>query len=116
MLERRREEVPLHVVDAEQWNVARECQRLAVADSDEERAHQSGSVGDGDGVQIIQTRPSFFDRALDDGHDAGQMRARGYFGYDTAEYPVHVLRQDHERFLLHFVALALEDRGRSLVA
>jgi len=96
VLERRREEVPLHVMDAEQRNVAREGERLAVADTDEQRANQSGSIGDGDRVQIIQTRPSFLDGALDDGHDAGQVRSRCYLRNDSPEYAVNVLRQDHE--------------------
>ena len=116
MLERGREEVALHVMDAEQRDVAREGERLAVADADEQRAHESGRVGDGDGVQVIQRGSGFLDRALDDGHDAGEMRARSDLGDDSPEYAMNVLRQNHQRFLRYLVSRSLENRGRGLVA
>ena len=96
MLERRREEMPLHVMDAEQRDVAREGERLAVADSDEQRADESRRVGDGDSVQIIESRPGFFDCPLDHRHNAGEMRARSDLGNHSSKHPMNVLRENDE--------------------
>src|ERR1700694_3322297 len=104
--------MPFHVMDAEQRDVARERERLAVAYADEQRANESGGVRDGDRIQIIERRPGFFDRALDDRYDARQVRTRGNLRDDSSEHAMNVLRENHQRFLGDVVALSLEDRRR----
>src|SRR5450759_2089387 len=116
VLERRRKEVSFHVMNSEQRNSARECELRAGTDSDQQRPHESRSVGDGDRVEIIELRPRFRECALDHRHDAGEMRARCDFRNYSAEHAVDVLRQDHERFLGDLVALSLENGRGRLVA
>src|SRR6266516_459015 len=116
MVKRRSEQMTLHVMDSEQRNPARKRQRLAITDTNEQRANQSRSVRNGYGIEIIELRPSFFDGALDHRHDAGEMRARCNLRNDSAEDAMYVLRQDDQRFLGDVVAFPLEDGRRRLVA
>ena len=95
MLERRGEEMPFHVMHADHRNSARERERLGVAHADEQRADEAGRVRHGDRIDGVAAGVG--DRALDDGHDRREVRARRDLGHDAAKDPMHVLRQDDER-------------------
>src|SRR6266566_401418 len=116
VLERRREQVPLHVMDSQQRNVLREREGLPVTHSNQQRTYQSGGVGDGDRVETFEARARFFDRALDYRHDAREVGARRDLGHDAAKDAMDILRQDHQRLLGDIVAGSLEHGSGCLVA
>src|SRR5438445_6241214 len=116
MLQRGGEQVSLHMMDAEQRNVARECKRFSIAHSYEQRTHQSGGVGDCNRVQIIETGAGFAQRAIDDWKDAREMRPRRNLRDDAPKYSVNVLRKNYQGFLGDVVAVALENSRRRFVA
>ena len=95
MLERGREEMPLHVVHADHRNPARERERLGEAHADEQRADESRRVRHRNGVDRVAAGVG--NRAFDDRHDRREMRARRDLGHDAAENPMHVLRENDER-------------------
>ena len=95
MLERRGEQMSLHVVHADHRNPSRERERLGVAHTDEQRADEAWRVRHRDGVDRSAARVG--DRAFDDGHDRREMRARRDLGHDAAEDPMHVLRENDQR-------------------
>src|SRR5436190_4514101 len=115
MLECGSEEVPFHMMDTEQRDVAREGERLSVADADEQGAYKSGGVGDRNRIEIIEAKSGFAQGAIDDRNDAGEMRPRGNLRDDAAEHAMDVLRENHQRFLTHIVAVAFQHGSRRLV-
>jgi hypothetical protein len=90
-------------------NSARERERLCVTNADEKRSDQSGRIRYGDCIDVIERRLSVIQRAVDNGDDARQMRARSNLGNDTAENAMDVLRQDDKRSTLDVIARSLEN-------
>jgi len=56
VLERRGEEVSLHVMDSEQWNIARERQRFPEAHTNQQGADEARRIRDGDGADVVERR------------------------------------------------------------
>ena len=75
MLECGSEEVPFHMMDAQQRDVAREGEGFAITDADEQRTDEARCVSDRNRVHAIETHSGFTQRAIDHGHNAGEMRA-----------------------------------------
>jgi len=53
VLERRGEEVSLHVMDSEEWNIARERQRFPEAHTNQQGADEARRIRDGDGADVV---------------------------------------------------------------
>src|SRR5690349_10783862 len=115
MLERSGEEMAFHVMDADQRNSTRKCQRLSVAHPDQQRTDQAWSVRDRYRVEIIEFHSRLIERAIDHGNDAGQMRARRDLRDHAAEYSMNILGKNHQRFLHYVIATAFQHRGGCLV-
>src|SRR5437868_13502520 len=108
--------MPFHMMDANERDVVREGERLTVADADQERPDEAGRVRDRYRVQPIEGCARLAQRSLDDRYDARQMRARRNLRDYSTEHSMHILRQDHQRFLTDVVATAFQNGCRRLVA
>ena len=111
ILDRRGEEVPFHVMHADEGAIAGKCERLGVDDADEQRAGQPGSGRYGDRVDRRGCQARFRERPIDDRGEGREMRATRQLGHDTAEDLVNVLGENDEarQLTVH------ENGGRSLV-
>ena len=110
------EEVTLEMVDADQGAVARVGERLGVHHADEQRAHETWSRRDRDGVHGVPPHTRLNEGALHHGRERGEVRAARELRHHASEYAMHVLRQDHEARELGARPLAHEQRRRGLVA
>jgi len=82
-------------------------QRLGVDDPDEQRADEPRARGHGHRVHRREGQSRLGERAVHDRRQGGQVRAARQLGDDTAEYLMHVLRQNGEAR-----QLALHEDGR----
>ena len=96
VLDRRREEMTLHMVYADERAVAGTGEGLGVDHPDAQRACQPGPRGDRNGVDRGWRDPGFGERPIDDRRQRGQMRPTRQLGDDAAEHLVDVLRQNDE--------------------
>src|SRR5437868_7333338 len=106
----------LHVVDADEWDVARKGERFPVTDSHQQCANETRRIGNGDRVEIAEGSSRFLQRAVDDRNDAGEVRAGRDLGYHASEHAMDVLRENHEGFLRDLVASTFENRRRRFIA
>ncbi len=70
----------VQVADGDQRQAACEGQRLGGRQADQQRADQARPLGDGDGVDPVESDPGVDQRPLDDGHAQLQVAARGHLG------------------------------------
>ena len=96
MLERLREEVPLHVVHTDDRLSRAVGEPLGVTHPDEQRAHQPRCIGHCNDIDVRQAHGGLAEGLLDDWHDGGDVRAGCDLRHYAAEDAVHVLREDHE--------------------
>ena len=68
-------DVAFDVVDGDQRQAADECQRLGIGEAHQQRPHQAGSRGGGNGVQTTQRNPGTLQRFTHHRHDGAQMLA-----------------------------------------
>ena len=108
----RSEEVPFHMMHADQRAIAGKGERLGKHHADEQRAGEARTGRDGHRVDRAGGEAGFRKRAIHDGRQRGEMRAAGQLRDDPAEHLVNVLRQNDEarQLTVH------ENGGRSLVA
>ena len=104
MLERRREQMPFHVVHADERRAGPNASALPKV-----TPTSSAPTSPGACVTATASRSPNVDRASASArsrhrHDARQVRARRDLGHDAAEHAMHVLRQDHERLERRVVA------------
>ena len=105
LLEQRRVEVGLEVVDGDERHVPGQRQGLGRGHADEQRADQAGPVGGGHGVDVAvlvlrgAVGQARLDEGLrDDGHEEVDVGAAGDLGHDAAVAGVEVdLAADHRR-------------------
>ena len=83
--------VTFEMVHRDQRLVESEGQRLGIADADQQRAGQSGPLGDGQRVDGLVSLSGIGQRLADDRHDRAQMLPRRQFGHDSA---VRLVRGD----------------------
>ena len=88
--EPQRRHVPEQVVDGDERQAAAVGQGLGGREPDEQRADQSRSLRDRDGIHIGERRPRVGERGLDDGHDELEVAPRRDLGHDAAEARVQV--------------------------
>jgi hypothetical protein len=70
-------------------------ERFGVGDADEERADEARTLGDADGVDVVECEIGFGEGFANDGDDLAKVFARGEFGDDAAVLAVDVdLRGD----------------------
>lgn len=71
-------------------------ERFAVGDTDEERAYQSGALGNADGVKVGEIQIGLCKGFADDRDDLAKVFARGEFGDNAAVFAMDVdLRSDY---------------------
>lgn len=88
-------DVSFEMIDADEGLGGDEAEGFGVGESDEEGANESGSFGDGDGVEIRESALGAIERFANNRHDGAEMFAGGEFGYDAAVLAVSVeLRGD----------------------
>ena len=91
VLQRGREEVPFHMMDAEERLAQRPGQPLAVHRPDEEGADQSRALGRRDPVDRLERGTRFAERLVDDVRQGSEMGPTRQLRDHAAEYAVHVL-------------------------
>ncbi len=96
IFDRRREEVPFHVVHADEVAIAGKCERLGVDDADEQRPGEPGPGRYRDRIDRRGREACFRERAVDDGRESREVRPARQLGHDAAEDLVNVLRQNDE--------------------
>jgi hypothetical protein len=102
--------VAFQMIDRQQGLSKRFGERFPVSDSDEERAHESGSLGNADGVHFIEAQPGVGQGFTHHGNDLAQMLARSELGNHTTVSAVNIdLRSHHARKN----AAAIDDDGSS---
>jgi hypothetical protein len=90
-LELHRQEVALEMVDADERQLPRVGDGLGRAQADEQRADQSGTVGGGDGIDLVERERRLVQRALDRRRQCAHVAARGELGDDAAVGAVDVV-------------------------
>ncbi len=73
------------------------AERFGVSDADQQRTNQTGTFGDGDGGEIVETGAGLFESQAHHGHDSAQVLARGELGNDAAVFCVRDLGRHHGR-------------------
>ena len=73
------------VVDAVQRLAESERVRLRCGDTDEQLPGQTGTRGDGNGIDITQADAGLLQRTVHGWHDRFEMRTAGDLGHHTAE-------------------------------
>ena len=116
-------DVAFDVIDGDQRLFQRPGQRLGKADAGQQRARQSGAVGDGNGVHVRIGQARFGQRGAGHRHQVAQMFAAGQLRHHAAIGGVGGdLRSDHARHQLlaaahhgcrRFVAGALNSKNQS---
>jgi len=84
VLRSNRMNVPFDVIHRDERERVDQRERFRVGHSNEQRADESGSLGDGDRGKIFEASGRFGERGTDDGYDCAQVFARSEFGYYTA--------------------------------
>ena len=92
-----REDMPLEVVDLDHRDVPGDRESLRERDADEERPHQSGAAGEGDGVDVVDRDSCLLERRVDHGDDVLLVGPGGQFGDDSSVFDVHGLGGDDVR-------------------
>ncbi len=67
----------------------REGESFSVSDADEQSADQAGTLGDGDGIEVLQSDAGLLDGFADDRDDLAEMFAGGEFRDDSAVFSVN---------------------------
>ena len=116
VLHERGEEVPFHMMNADQLAVPGVRQRLGVDHTHQQRPDQPRALGYGDGVHGAPADAGLGEGAVHHRRQRRQMGATRELRHHAPEHPVHVLRQDHEPSELGTATLAYQHGGRGLVA
>jgi hypothetical protein len=116
MLQRRRKEMPFHVMHANDGLAGRVGEGLGVAHANEQRADEPRGVRDRNGIDVIERHPCIRERLLRHGDNRGEMLARGNLGHHATEEAVHILRENHQRVERRRARRTTHDGGRGFVA
>lgn len=84
-------DMSLQVVDLHHRHVERQASPFGERDAYEQRAEQTGTVREGDAVQVGHADARFADRPIDDRNDILLVRARGQLGDYASVLPVNFL-------------------------
>jgi hypothetical protein len=106
--------VSFEMIDGDERLVGSEGQGFCVADSDQQCAGESWTLGDGDSVELIERHIGLAQRSANDGNDVAQVLARSEFRHYSAERLMRGdLRSDHRR---DEALAALDDGSGRLIA
>ena len=90
--------MPFDMIDTDQRNVQTPRQSLCIAHADEQRADQSGTLRNGNRVNILKSYVRFCQRFSDNRLDFFEMLTRRQFGKNSAERTVQFdLRRNDRR-------------------
>ena len=77
-------DVAFQMIDGDEGKPVGEGESLGVGDADQERADETGTFGDGDGIKIFEISARAFERGADGGHNGAEVFAGGEFRHDAA--------------------------------
>ena len=77
-------DVAFEVIDGDEGKFLSEGEGFGVGDTDEECARETGTAGDGDGVEVIKGDVGLGQGGANNGNDGAEMLAGGQLGDDAA--------------------------------
>lgn len=89
--------VTFDVIDSDERQVAGKTERLGVGDTNEQGTDEAGSLGDGDGGEVVQIRIRLLQGAAHNRNNRAEVLARGEFGNDAAVFAVGGELRCHHR-------------------